>query len=339
MLNEVWSTIVNNISPAIAVVIPCFRVSRQILNLIANIGPEVQWIFVIDDACPENSGVIVEQSANDPRVTVLKHDSNAGVGAAVSTGYRAALEVGATIIVKCDGDGQMNPTLINALCSPILNKQADYVKGNRFYRLQHVVGMPWLRVMGNAALSFMCKLSSGYWQLFDPNNGFTAIHCTILKEIPLERIAKRYFFESDMLYQLNQVRAVVFELPMPAKYADEVSSLNPLAQVMLFTIGHARNFFRRCVYSYFIRGFSLASIQLVLGLFLCIFALLFGGFHWWHSIQSNTAASAGTVMLSALPLLIGVQFLLSWLNFDIAAEPRQVVHPLLAAATNAIVRP
>lgn len=333
---EVWPTIVNNTLPSIAVVIPCFRVSRQILDVIASIGPEVNFIFVVDDACPEGSGKLVEQAAaNDARITVLTHTINSGVGAAVCTGYQAALEAGASIVVKCDGDGQMDPRLIADLCRPILNAQADYVKGNRFYRLSNVVGMPLMRIAGNAVLSFMCKLSSGYWQLFDPNNGFTAIHCNVLKEIPLDRLAKRYFFESDMLYQLNQSRAAVFELPMSARYADETSSLNPLTQITLFSIGHARNFFRRCVYSYFIRGFSLASVQLLLGVFLSIFALVFGGFHWWHSIQTGVAASAGTVMLSALPMLIGIQFLLSWLNFDIAAEPRQAIHPLLTATKNA----
>lgn len=321
--------IVSNDINTIAVVIPCFRVSRQILTVIANIGPEVKWIFVVDDACPDGSGKHVEQSALDPRVTVLNHNTNQGVGAAVCTGYSAALEIGATIIVKCDGDGQMNPSMIPALCMPIIHAQADYVKGNRFYRLHDVADMPVIRIVGNAALSFMCKLSSGYWQIFDPNNGFTAIHCNVLKEIPLMRVAKRYFFESDMLYQLNQSRAVVWELPMPTRYADETSSMNPLPEVIKFTFGHTRNFIRRCIYSYFIRGFSLASIQLVLGSSFCIFAILFGGLHWWQSVQTGVAASAGTVMLSALPMLIGIQFLLSWLSFDIAAEPRHVIHPLL----------
>ncbi|MGH8049893.1 MAG: glycosyltransferase family 2 protein [Arenimonas sp.] len=320
---------VNNSSPRIAVVIPCFRVSGQILSLLSSIGPEASWIFIIDDACPDGSGELVAQQPIDARITLLKHDINAGVGAAVCTGYAAALKTDADIIVKCDGDGQMDPALINALCAPVHAGLADYVKGNRFYRLRDITSMPMMRVIGNAALSFMCKLSSGYWQLFDPTNGFTAIHRNVLKEIPLDRVAKRYFFESDMLYYLNQSRAVVRELPMQARYGDETSSLNPFSQLFSFTFGHARNFMRRCIYSYFIRGFSLASIQFLLGIALCLFGVIFGSIHWWYSLHTGVTASAGTVMLAALPLLIGMQLLLSWLNFDIASEPRQVIHTTL----------
>jgi dolichol-phosphate mannosyltransferase len=319
----------NNSAPRIAVVIPCYRVSGQILGLLSAMGPEVSLIFIVDDACPEGSGDLVASSNTDPRITVLRHQTNSGVGAAVCTGYTAALESGADIIVKCDGDGQMDPSLIKDLCAPIQIGLADYVKGNRFYRLRNITNMPMMRIIGNAALSFMCKLSSGYWQLFDPTNGFTAIHRNVLKELPLERIAKRYFFESDMLYYLNQCRAVVCDLPMQARYGDETSSLNPFTQIFRFSAGHARNFIRRCIYSYFIRGFSLASVHLILGLALCLFGLVFGSFHWTQSLESGVTASAGTVMLAALPLLIGIQLLLSWLSFDIASEPRQVMHTSL----------
>lgn len=320
---------VNKMLPSIAVVIPCFRVGRQIRDVVASIGDYADWIFVVDDACPEHSGDIIEQAFQSERVQVLRHAQNAGVGAAMRTGYTAALETQADIIVKCDGDGQMDASLIPLLCAAIHDSQADYVKGNRFYRLRDVANMPFTRIIGNAALSFLCKLSSGYWQLFDPNNGFTAIHRNVLKEVPLQRVAKRYFFESDMLYHLNQARAVVRELPMQAKYGDETSSLNPFSQMFSFSAGHARNFLRRCVYSYFIRGFSLASVQLLLGMAFSLFGLIFGSLHWWLSLKTGVAASAGTVMLAALPTLIGVQLLLSWLHFDIAAEPRNIIHTAL----------
>ena len=311
--------------PTSAVVIPCFRVGQRALDVIARIGPEVGWIFAVDDACPEHSGDLIERDCRDPRVRVLRHAENGGVGAATLTGLRAAVDTPARVIVKLDGDGQMDPALIPRLVAPILRGQADYAKGNRFHRFRDVAAMPKLRLAGNAALSFLTKLSTGYWQLFDPTNGFVAIERRVAAALPHERIARRYFFESDLLYELGQLRAKVIEMPMQAVYGDEPSSLRPLAMFGPFLRGHLRNLARRLVYSYFVRGFSPASVELLFGPLLLLFGLGFGSHAWWTSIASGEPATAGTVMLAALPILLGLQLLLSWLNFDVAAEPREPV--------------
>lgn len=316
-------------SPRIAVVIPCYRVASHVLGVIARIGPEVGWIIAVDDACPEHSGDVIEQQCSDPRVVVLRHLQNLGVGGAVMTGYEAARTLPAEVVVKLDGDGQMDPDLIASLVKPVLLGRADYVKGNRFYRLSHVSGMPAMRLFGNAVLSFMTKLSSGYWQLFDPTNGFTAIHRALLNELDLQHIARRYFFESDLLYHLNQLRAVVVDMPMHAAYADESSSLRPMHMIGPFLRGNLRNFSRRLLYSYFLRGFSVATVELMMGLPLLAFGVCFGAIHWWRSAVDLVPSTAGTVMLAALPTIIGVQLLLSWLNFDVASEPAYAVHPML----------
>lgn len=322
-----------NVSPAprIAVVIPCFRVASRVLDVIKRIGPEVGWIIAVDDACPERSGDVIERNCHDPRVRVLRHGKNLGVGGAVMSGYQIAQTLPADAIVKLDGDGQMDPALIPRLCEPLLRGRADYVKGNRFYRVRHVSGMPIARMIGNAVLSFLTKLSSGYWQLFDPTNGFTAIHGALLSELDYPRIAQRYFFESDLLYHLNQLRAVVVEMPMASRYGDEPSSLRPLRMIGPFLRGNIQNGIKRVLYSYFLRGFSVASLELLIGVALLAFGLAFGSWHWWLSRVGGIPATAGTVMLASLPLIIGSQFLLSWLGFDIAAEPRYPVHGLLSS--------
>jgi glycosyltransferase involved in cell wall biosynthesis len=317
-------------APRIAVVIPCYRVGARVLDVLARIGPETGWIFVVDDACPDDSGGVVARGTRDPRVRVLRHDRNQGVGGATMTGYRAALDTPAEVVVKLDGDGQMDPALVPVLCAPILAGRADYAKGNRFHRLADVAGMPTTRLLGNAALSFLSKLSSGYWQLFDPTNGYTAMHRAVLAELPLDRIERRYFFESDLLYQLNQQRALVCEMPMRAVYNDAPSSLRPWRVAWPFLRGNLRNLVRRLGYSYLVRGFSLASLELMLALPLLAWGLGFGAWRWWVAVQSGTPATAGTVMLAALPLILGTQLLLSWVNHDVAAEPRTPVHPLLA---------
>ncbi|MDE2606453.1 MAG: glycosyltransferase family 2 protein [Burkholderiales bacterium] len=310
----------------IAVVIPSYKVTRHVLSVIAAIGPEVWRIYVIDDKCPEGSGALVAEHCKDPRVSVVYHETNQGVGGAVMTGYRSAIEEGAEVIVKIDGDGQMDPALIPSFVGPIATGEADYTKGNRFFNLERIREMPSLRLFGNAALSFMTKLSSGYWDLFDPTNGYTAIHADVARQLPLAKISRRYFFETDILFRLNTIRAVVVDVPMDARYADEVSNLNISRIAGEFLMKNVRNFFKRIFYNYYLRDLSVASIELPLGLLLLAFGMSFGGIHWLRSVQAGVAASAGTVMLSALPTLMGLQLLLAFLNYDIGSVPRRPIH-------------
>ena len=202
----------------VAIVIPAFRVKEHILQVIEKVGPEVSDILVVDDCCPEGSGDFVRNNCADVRVRVIFNKSNKGVGGATISGYLEALKIGSDVIVKVDGDGQMDPALIPDLIHPILSGEADYTKGNRFFNLASLKSMPLIRLFGNSVLSFVSKLASGYWNVMDPTNGFTAIHASVLKVLPLEKIDERYFFESDMLFRLNTVRAVVKELPMEASY-------------------------------------------------------------------------------------------------------------------------
>jgi glycosyltransferase involved in cell wall biosynthesis len=309
---------------------PCYRVKAQILAVLCAIGEEVATIYVIDDACPDGTASLIETVCKDPRVRVIRHQSNLGVGAAVMSGYRAALADTHDIVVKIDGDGQMDPADLPRLIHPIVIGQADYCKGNRFFDPEGLSAMPWVRLIGNGLLSLLSKLSTGYWQLFDPNNGYTAIHAHVLAKLPLHKISQRYFFESDMLFRLGLMRAVVLDIPMPARYGNEHSHLHEFKVAPEFLGKHVRNGIKRVLYQYYLRDMSLASIQLPAGLALMVFGIGFGAWHWVQSAVSATLASAGTVMLAALPLIVGVQLILSFLAADIASQPRTVQHPLLA---------
>jgi dolichol-phosphate mannosyltransferase len=310
----------------IAVVIPCFQVKKHILNVIGAIGPEVTKIYVVDDKCPEESGKFVVDNCQDPRVTVSFNAVNLGVGGAVMAGYQAALKDDMHIVIKIDGDEQMDPALIPRFVQPIKDGRADYTKGNRFFNLDNVRSMPALRLFGNAVLSFLNKLSSGYWDIFDPTNGYTAIHTEVLRELPFDKVSQRYFFESDMLFRLNLLKAVVVDVPMDAKYGDEVSNLKVSKIVTEFLGKHARNFYKRIFYNYYLRDLSLASIELPLGLLLFIFGTSFGLLQWWHAAANELATPAGTVMLSALPTLMGLQLILAFLAYDIGSVPRTPRH-------------
>jgi glycosyltransferase involved in cell wall biosynthesis len=314
----------------IAVVIPCYRVIRHILPLLARIGPEVDRIYCVDDACPDGSGDHIAAGTSDPRVQVLRHAVNQGVGGAVMTGYARAAADGARVIVKLDGDGQMDPAMLGVLVAPILAGEADYTKGNRFWDLRRIGTMPLVRRIGNLGLGFMAKASTGYWDVFDPTNGYTALHADVAARLPFELVAKRYFFESDLLFRLNLERAVVIDVPMDACYGDETSHLSLTRALRDFAWGHVRNFCKRIVYNYFLRDLTLASIELVLGLGLLGFGAAFGGWHWWHSAQAGVATPVGTIMISTVAVVSGLQLLLAFLGHDIGALPRRPLHKVLA---------
>ena len=315
-----------DVPPRIAVCIPCYRVSRHIQGVIAGIGPEVSRIFVVDDACPEGSGELVRKLCVDPRVEVLVNPCNRGVGASVMRGYAAAIADGCEILVKMDGDGQMDPGLLPRLVRPIARHQADYCKGNRFHDLDGVSRMPALRVFGNSVLSFMAKLSTGYWGCFDPNNGYTAIHARLAALLPAAKISPRYFFETDLLFRLNTLRAVVVDIPMPAIYADEASNLREWRVAGEFVAKHLRNTGKRIFYNYFLRDMSVASLELLVGLALLGFGTAFGAFHWWVGVRTGVPTPLGTIMVAALPVLVGLQLLLAFLGFDMASVPKRPVH-------------
>ena len=310
----------------ISVVIPSYKVINHIIEVIDGIGPEVNRIYVVDDCCPDGTGAFVLSHSKDSRVVVIFHEENQGVGGAVMTGYRAAIHDGMDVVVKVDGDGQMDPALIPSFVAPILAGEADYTKGNRFFDLEEIRAMPKARIFGNAVLSFMTKISTGYWDLFDPTNGYTAIHSDVARHLPFDKISRRYFFETDMLFRLNTLRAVVVDVPMDAQYGDEVSNLKVSKIVGEFLVKHARNFTKRIFYNYYLRDMSLASIELPLGAFLFLSGSGFGVYHWIYSLQQGIATPVGTVMLAALPILMGAQLLLAFLGYDIANVPRRPFH-------------
>lgn len=316
----------DSLDAVIAVVIPSYRVTQHILGVIDAIGSEVALIYVIDDKCPDSTGDYVAQSCADPRVRILRHDINQGVGGAVMTGYRAAVADGADVIVKVDGDGQMDPDLIPYFVRPIIDGNADYSKGNRFYDLEEIGVMPPVRLFGNTVLSLMAKFSTGYWDLFDPTNGFTAIHADVARHLPYNKISRRYFFETDILFRLNIMRAVVVDVPMSAKYGDEVSSLKISKVISEFLVKHARNFLKRIFYNYYLRDLTLASLELPTGLMLLVFGICYGSYHWLENAGTGEATPAGVVMMAALPILTGLQLVLAFLGHDISSVPKRPRH-------------
>ncbi|RME67570.1 MAG: glycosyltransferase family 2 protein [Verrucomicrobia bacterium] len=305
----------------VAVVVPCYRVRERVVEVLRAIPSWVRHIIVVDDACPDGSGREVETTFTDPRCRVLYHERNQGVGGAVRTGIREALRLGATIIVKLDGDGQMDPARLSQVVRPIAEGRADYAKGNRLHDLQALATMPSARRFGNLALTLLVKVASGYWDISDPTNGYIAIHRRAAAMLPLERIDRGYFFESHMLIHLNVIRAVVAEVPMPAHYAGEPSSLRVGRALFSFPPKLLRGFARRIAWRYFIYNMDAVTVFLLAGALLFFGGVGFGAYRWYLGAFGDTTQTPGTVALGLFPSLIGFQMLLQAMILDIMGRP------------------
>jgi len=310
--------------PPIAVVIPAYNESKHIADVIAGIPSEVEHVIVVDDGSTDNTVEVVRQ-ADDPRICLIQHGHNQGVGGAVCSGYKRALQLGADIIVKLDGDGQMDASNISRLVWPLVRGEADYCKGARFYERAALQGMPKLRLVGNLVLSFLTKLVSGYWSTLDPANGFTAIHRRSVEQLPLDEINRGFFFETDMLIHLYYLQAVVADVRMPARYVDERSKLNPLKVACTFPGRLTMAFTKRILWRYFIYDVTASSIFLIAGIMLMLGGFSFGAFRWVVSGTTGQVATTGTVMLSVVPLLLGFQLLLQVIVLDISNVPKKSI--------------
>lgn len=307
----------------------------HIEGVIRGVLAHADRVYAIDDCCPDKSGALVrERFGDDPRVVVIQHDENQGVGGAVISGYRQALADGYDIVVKIDGDGQMDPDQIPALIAPILNGEADYTKGNRFFAIDHLRGMPAIRMFGNAVLSFVNKVSSGYWNVMDPTNGFTAIHADALRWLPLEKLARRYFFESDMLFRLGTIRAVVRDVAIPARYGDEVSNLRIGRLLWDFPPKYLAAFMKRFIYGYVLRDINVGTLETLAAAILLLFGTVFGAAHWIEGMRTGQLTPSGTIMLAAISVILGVQFLLAAISFDVANVPSQPLQRTRRPAAN-----
>jgi glycosyltransferase involved in cell wall biosynthesis len=308
----------------IAAVIPCYRVEREIQSVLQAIPAYIKHIIVVDDASPDATADLVAASAKqDERVLLVRHPSNQGVGGALITGYRKALELEAQIVVKIDGDGQMDMARLPELLKPLLEGRADYSKGNRFRDFKSLRRMPLVRRIGNLGLGFLSKAATGYWNMFDPTNGFIAIRSEVLAQLPLERVDRTYYFETSMLANLYLIGAVVKDVPMPARYQGEGSSLLIHRILFEFPPKLIATLLRRLMLKNFIYDFSMTSIYLLTGLPLLIFGLIFGITKWIHYASINVPAPTGTVMLPTLSVLLGIQFLLSAIEIDLRSVPRE----------------
>ena len=311
----------------VTIVVPAYRTANVITNVLQKIPKYIDEILVINDCSPDNLKEVLQDSMKrDRRVKLINIEVNQGVGGATIAGYLEALKNGADIIVKIDSDDQMDLDYLPAILEPLVKNQADYVKGNRFMYLQNRKEMPAVRRVGNISLSLLSKIASGYWNIFDCTNGYTAIWADVLQKLPLERIHHRYFFETNMLAELGLLNAVVKDVFVPINYKNHQSSLSELDTVFRFPSLLLKAIFKRILLKYFYRDFTAFSVFLVFGIILSLFGFIFGIAMWIRSVATGIPATTGTVMIAALPFLVGWQFLMQSVVIDVQSVPKECIH-------------
>jgi glycosyltransferase involved in cell wall biosynthesis len=304
----------------VAAVLPAYRTAGSVRGVIEGIPACVRHVIVVDDASPDGVAAAVA-AVHDPRVILISHPTNRGVGGAMKTGFERALELGADVVVKVDSDGQMDPALIPGLVAPLAEGEADIAKGNRFADIRVIGAMPFLRRMGNLGLSFLAKAASGYWSLFDPCNGYVAVTKDLLTDMRRSRLADRYFFEISLLCESYRVRGVVRDVAMKPRYAGETSSLSPTRSLFEFSGRLCGRVLSRIAFAYFLRDFNVVSVFITAGVPLMAFGVVWSAYHWYRSWVTNVVASTGTVMIGTLAIIVAFQLLLQAVVLDVQNEP------------------
>jgi glycosyltransferase involved in cell wall biosynthesis len=308
----------------ISVIIPCYNVANHIEEVIKNLPPYISWIIAVNDfSSDETEPILLHLKQIDNRIIYIKHQVNLGVGGALLSGFERSIGLKSDITIKMDGDGQMDPLNISELTKPINEDKADFVKGNRFRDFKALKSMPLSRRIGNLGLSFMIKAASGYWNIFDPTNGFFAIRNETLLNLDFKKIHKRYFFETSMLIELYYANAVVQDVPIKAKYGNEVSGLSRLKTLFEFPPKLFIALTRRIILKYFLFDFNIASIYILFGIPIFTFGLIYGIGNYIRYVNLHSAAPTGTVVIPTLLIILGFQLLLSAITFDVSNYPKK----------------
>jgi glycosyltransferase involved in cell wall biosynthesis len=302
----------------VAVVVPAYNEEALVGSTVSGIPAFVDSIIVVDD-CSKDETAVRAQNA-DKRVEVIAHERNQGVGAAIVNGYRRAIAIGVDVTCVMAADGQMDPDDLETLVRAIAIDETDYAKANRLFTGQAWQLIPRTRYLGNAALSFMTKIASGYWHVADSQSGYTAVNLETLKLLDLDRIYRRYGFPNDLLVHLNVFNRRVRDYPSRPIYGvGERSGIRLRHVVPKISWLLLKGFFWRMGQKYVIRDFHPLILFYMLGILLFAGGFLLGVAEVVLRIAGNAVPSA-TIVLVALLVISGLQLLLFAMWFDMESN-------------------
>jgi glycosyltransferase involved in cell wall biosynthesis len=303
----------------VAVVVPAHDEEQLIGTTLGGIPAFVDRIYVVDDGS-RDATVERARAAGDGRVEIVTHDRNRGVGAAIVTGYKRALEAGDDVVCVMAADNQMDPADLEALVTPVARGELDYAKANRLFTGQAWELIPRTRYLGNAVLSLLTKIASGYWHVADSQSGYTAISHEMLALLDLDRVYTNYGFPNDLLVHLNVWNARVRDFSSRPVYGvGEKSGIRYRKVVPRISWLLVKGFFWRLREKYVIRDFHPLVFFYAFGMLATLVGLVLGIVEIAYRIAGNDV-SVGTVVLIALLLISGSQFTLFAMWFDMESN-------------------
>jgi glycosyltransferase involved in cell wall biosynthesis len=308
----------------IAVVIPCYNEEKLATKTINTLPDFVDYIIAINDASKDKTLDILKGLAkNNKKIKVLDNESNGGIGFSLKRGFRYAIDnTNADAVGIVSGDAQCPPDRIQHMLDVFIDRNCDYVKGNRFYDRKALELMPSYRKIGNIFISLLTKFSTGYYSVSDTTMGFGFLKRDILEDLNFDFIGERYDYDISMLVALSIADARIKDVPVPAIYGEETSTINFWPTVFRVLRVIWRGFWQRIYYKYILFSFHPVALFLLAGLLLSLFGWLFAIFLLVERIIHHLSPSSGTVMLAVLPIILGFQLLLTSILLDMSSEDR-----------------
>jgi len=304
----------------LAVVIPAYNEEKLIGETLRSIPDYVDRIFLVDD-CSADGTLEAARRFISPRITLLRHERNLGVGAAIVTGYKSALDAGCDLAAVMAGDGQMDAKYLPSLLDPLVEGKADYAKGNRLLSPKVREGMPKLRLIGNSILTFLTKVSSGYWDIIDPQNGYAATTRQVLETLPLDDLYPRYGYPNDLLVKLNAYGFRVMDVVMAPKYGSEKSKIRLWAYMPTVSLLLLRGFFWRLKEKYVLQAFHPLVFFYLMGLGLLPLGIISGFYMLYLRIHTG-GITAASVLIPTFLVITGMQSMFFAMLFDMQATKK-----------------
>ncbi len=301
----------------IAVIVPAYNEEKLIGKVLKTIPTFVDHIVVVDDASTDRTGEVAKiHQKEDSRIIYLRHGTNDGVGGAIASGYKWALENEVSISVVMAGDAQMDPEDLPKLLDPVVNGEVDYSKGNRLFTGKAWRIIPKARYLGNAVLSFLTKIASGYWHVADSQSGYAAVNLEVLKAVDLDSIYKRYGMPNDFLVKLNVYHFRVRDVPINPVYGVGERSGIRISKV-IFTLSFLllKLFLWRLREKYIIRDFHPLVLFYLLGFVLTPIGAVFGCYLLVYRLLTGPVA-ATSALFAAFFAISGLQSLFFAMWFD-----------------------
>lgn len=310
-----------DIKDALGIVIPYYNASAHISIVVTKALEYSNNIVIVNDKSEEP---LPSNLLGRPGINIVNSPINLGVGGATKLGFGFFQNLeNIKVVLKLDADDQMDTRYIPEMFDSIYSGSCQFVKGNRFRDFKALRKMPFLRRFGNLWLSFLSKAATGYWNCFDFNNGFLAISTKTLRLIEKDALSNNYYFETSLISSLYYQRATIKEIAMPAIYGEEKSNMKIYKMPIHFTINLLKSFFERIWKTYFVYDFNIGTLYLLFGIPLFVGGVLFGGYNWYYYSSINEFTPLGTIMISALLIILGFQLLLQTVQFDIFLTPKK----------------